>query len=68
MVQSGNTDIQPPADLKGKVVAVKLGTATVEYVEKLGAKSDLSAAHGEGRLLQQGGPETWFAVFHRPPC
>jgi len=38
MVQSGNTDINGPADLKDKVVAVKLGTATVEYVEKLGAK------------------------------
>ncbi len=38
MVQSGNNDIKSPADLKGKVVAVKLGTATVEYVEKLGAK------------------------------
>lgn len=38
MVQSNNTDIQSPADLKGKVVAVKLGTATVDYVEKLGAK------------------------------
>lgn len=38
MVQEGNTDIKSPADLKGKVVAVKLGTATVEYVETLGAK------------------------------
>ncbi len=38
MVQANNTDIKAPADLKGKVVAVKLGTATVEYVETLGAK------------------------------
>jgi len=38
MVQANNTDIKSPADLKGKVVAVKLGTATVEYVETLGAK------------------------------
>lgn len=38
MVQEGNNDIKGPADLKGKVVAVKLGTATVEYVETLGAK------------------------------
>jgi glutamine transport system substrate-binding protein len=38
MVRSDNTDIKEPADLKGKVVAVKLGTATVEYVETLGAK------------------------------
>ncbi len=38
MVRSDNTDINGPADLAGKVVAVKLGTATVEYVEKLNAK------------------------------
>ncbi len=38
MVRKENTDIQGPADLKGKVVAVKLGTATVDYVETLGAK------------------------------
>lgn len=38
MVQADNTDIKEPADLKGKVVAVKLGTATVEYVEKLDPK------------------------------
>jgi glutamine transport system substrate-binding protein len=38
MVPANNTDIKTPADLKGKVVAVKLGTATVEYVETLGAK------------------------------
>ncbi|MFO7764854.1 MAG: glutamine ABC transporter substrate-binding protein GlnH [Pelovirga sp.] len=35
LVSSDNTDIQGPADLEGKVVAVKLGTATVEYVESL---------------------------------
>lgn len=35
MVQTGNTDINGPQDLAGKVVAVKLGTATVEYVESL---------------------------------
>ncbi|MFO7577720.1 MAG: glutamine ABC transporter substrate-binding protein GlnH [Pelovirga sp.] len=35
MVQTGNTDIKGPEDLAGKVVAVKLGTATVEYVESL---------------------------------
>lgn len=38
MVRSGNTDIRGPEDLKGKVVAVKMGTATVEYAETLGAK------------------------------
>ena len=38
MVLKSNSDINGPADLKGKVVAVKLGTATVEYVETLGAK------------------------------
>ena len=38
MVSADNKDIKAPADLKGKVVAVKLGTATVEYVETLGAK------------------------------
>lgn len=38
MVPANNTDIKEPADLKGKVVAVKLGTATVDYVETLGAK------------------------------
>lgn len=38
MVRADNKDIQSPADLKGKVVAVKLGTATVEYVETLGVK------------------------------
>lgn len=38
MVATDNKDIKSPADLKGKVVAVKLGTATVEYVETLGAK------------------------------
>ncbi|HKL27503.1 MAG TPA: glutamine ABC transporter substrate-binding protein GlnH, partial [Desulfuromonadales bacterium] len=35
MVPVANTDILVPADLKGKTVAVKLGTATVEYVESL---------------------------------
>jgi glutamine transport system substrate-binding protein len=35
MVRSENTDIQSPEDLKGKTVAVKTGTATVEYVESL---------------------------------
>ncbi len=38
MVPADNTDIKGPADLKDKVVAVKLGTATVDYVETLGAK------------------------------
>ena len=38
MVRSDNKDIMTPADLKGKVVAVKLGTSTVEYVETLGVK------------------------------
>jgi len=38
MVAADNKDINSPADLKGKVVAVKLGTATVDYVETLGAK------------------------------
>lgn len=38
MVLKNNKTIKSPADLKGKVVAVKLGTATVEYVETLGAK------------------------------
>ena len=38
MVLKSNKDIKSPADLKGKVVAVKLGTATVEYVDTLAAK------------------------------
>lgn len=38
MVPANNTDINGPADLEGKVVAVKLGTATVEYVEGLNPK------------------------------
>ncbi len=38
MVPSNNTDIKGPEDLEGKVVAVKLGTATVEYVESLNPK------------------------------
>ena len=38
MVRTENTDINGPADLKGKVVAVKTGTATVDYVNTLGAK------------------------------
>ncbi|MCP4673376.1 MAG: glutamine ABC transporter substrate-binding protein GlnH [Desulfobacula sp.] len=38
MVRTENTDIHGPKDLKGKVVAVKTGTATVDYVETLGAK------------------------------
>ncbi len=38
MVRKDNTDINGPADLKGKVVAVKTGTATVDYVKTLGAK------------------------------
>lgn len=38
MVQADNKDINGPDDLAGKVVAVKLGTATVDYVETLGAK------------------------------
>ncbi len=38
MVQAGNNDIKAPEDLKGKIVAVKTGTATVEYVESLGPK------------------------------
>lgn len=35
MVPADNTDIKGPEDLEGKTVAVKLGTATVEYVESL---------------------------------
>ncbi len=38
LVLSKNKSITSSKDLKGKVVAVKLGTATVEYVETLGAK------------------------------
>ena len=38
MVRSENTDIRGPEDLKGKVVAVKTGTATVDYVNTLDAK------------------------------
>lgn len=38
MVRTENTDIKGPADLKDKVVAVKTGTATVDYVKNLGTK------------------------------
>jgi len=38
MVPADNTDIKGPEDLKGKVVAVKTGTATVDYVKTLGVK------------------------------
>jgi glutamine transport system substrate-binding protein len=38
LVRSENTDINGPQDLKGKVVAVKTGTATVDYVNTLGTK------------------------------
>ncbi|MDM8539742.1 glutamine ABC transporter substrate-binding protein GlnH [Desulfococcaceae bacterium HSG7] len=38
MVLADNKDINGPPDLKGKVVAVKTGTATVDYVKTLGAK------------------------------
>jgi glutamine transport system substrate-binding protein len=38
MVRTENSDIGGPQDLKGKVVAVKTGTATVDYVNTLGAK------------------------------
>ena len=34
-IHAYHADILVPADLKGKTVAVKLGTATVEYVESL---------------------------------
>ena len=37
MVRSENQDIKGPEDLKGKVVAVKTGTATVDYANTLGA-------------------------------
>ncbi|MGM0644077.1 MAG: glutamine ABC transporter substrate-binding protein GlnH [Thermodesulfobacteriota bacterium] len=35
MVRTENEDIKGPEDLEGKVVAVKTGTATVEYVESM---------------------------------
>lgn len=38
MVRADNEEIKGPEDLKGKTVAVKTGTATVDYVESLGAK------------------------------
>lgn len=38
MVQSDNSDIRGPMDLKGKVVAVKTGTVSADYVKTLGAK------------------------------
>ncbi len=38
MVSAANQDIKGPEDLKGKTVAVKTGTATVDYVKTLGAK------------------------------
>ena len=38
MVRTENTDIHGPEDLKDKVVAVKTGTATVDYVKDLGVK------------------------------
>lgn len=38
MVRAENEDIRGPEDLKGKVVAVKTGTATVDYVNTLDAK------------------------------
>lgn len=38
MVRTENQDINGPENLKGKVVAVKTGTATVDYVNTLGAK------------------------------
>ncbi|MEA1968452.1 MAG: glutamine ABC transporter substrate-binding protein GlnH [Thermodesulfobacteriota bacterium] len=39
MVPSGTTDINGPEDLKGKKVAVKTGTFTVDYLNKLGIKN-----------------------------
>lgn len=38
MVRTDNTDIRGPEDLAGKVVAVKTGTATVDYAESLNTK------------------------------
>jgi len=38
MVRSENQDIKGPADLKDKVVAVKLGTATVDYMNTVPTK------------------------------
>ncbi len=38
MVRTENEDIKGPQDLKDKVVAVKTGTATVDYVKTLGVK------------------------------
>ncbi len=38
MVRTENKDIKGPQDLKDKVVAVKTGTATVDYVKTLGVK------------------------------
>ena len=38
MVRIENQDIKNPEDLKGKVVSVKTGTATVDYVETLGTR------------------------------
>ena len=38
LVRSDNNDIKSAADVKGKVVAVKTGTATVDYAKTLGAK------------------------------
>ena len=38
LVRSDNSDINGPGDLKGKVVAVKTGTASVDYVNTLGTK------------------------------
>ena len=38
MVRTENQDIRGPEDLKGKAVAVKTGTATVDFVKTLGTK------------------------------
>ena len=38
MVGTDNTDIKGPADLKGKVVAVKTGTVAADYAKTLGVK------------------------------
>lgn len=66
MVRSENGDINGPADLKGKVVAVKTGTATVDYVKTLGVKKIVQFPNIDQAYLEvvTGGAE---AAMHDTP-
>jgi glutamine transport system substrate-binding protein len=66
LVRSNNTDIKSIADLKGKVVAVKTGTTSVDIAKQAGAKTILQFPNIDGAYLAVQAGQADASIYDAP--